>query len=527
MSVTTGLGGQLDETTRVPNGATHRVAPRRRVLLTLAVHPSLRRIGERVELVGLARGVELSRRSPELRTTDGRVTGPLLDPYISRSPLMLRASEAGGVVIDPMGGGAGVLVDATRLTGPVTVTADRLAQGVVLELGGRVVLLLHAVVGGDDPVPKYGLVGESAGIQRVRREITQAAGLPVPVLIRGPSGAGKELVARALHAASPRAARSYVAINLAALNPGTAIADLFGHVRGSFTGALQSRPGYFREADGGTLFLDEIGEASIEVQAMLLRVLESGEIQPIGGAPARRVDVRVIAATDANLDAAIGSGAFRPSLLHRLSGHELVVPSLRDRLDDVPRLLVHFLEHELRRAGQPELFEAMTRDCSRELPPAVMTQLLRHAWPGNVRQLSNVVRRMVGALLAEGDVLGVVEALAAGTGGRTPPAAPTPVPTSTGEPEPGTQVSDAELTAAMRANNWQIAATARQLGVSRNTLYARMKRTGQVRKARDLPRDELAELYSQQGGDLAAMAGLLGVSLRALQLRLRELELVP
>lgn len=520
------MGGQLDETTRAPTRAPDTAEPRRRVMLTVAMHPSLRRVGDRVDLVGLAGGVELSRRSPEFRTTDGRATGPLGDPYLSRSPLLLRTGAAGSVVIDPMGAGSGVTVDGARVTAPLTLSDERLARGVVLELGARVVLLLHAVVGGDAPTPKYGLIGESAAIQRVRREISLAAGLQVPVLIRGPSGAGKELVARALHAASPRAARSYVAINLAALNPGTAVAELFGHVRGSFTGALASRPGYFGEADGGTIFLDEIGEAPIEVQAMLLRVLESGEVQPLGGAPTRRVDVRVLAATDANLEAAIESGAFRPALLHRLAGQELVVPPLVERLDDVPRLLVHFLEHELRRAGQSELFEALARDTSGRLPPALMVQLLRYTWPGNVRQMSNVARRLVGALLADSDVLAAVAGLVATAGERAPRAVATEV-TEADDPQTGAQISDAELTAAMRANDWQIAATARQLGVSRNTLYARMKRTGQVRKARDLPRAELAELYRREGGDLAAMAGQLGVSLRALQLRLRELDLVP
>jgi len=498
-------------------------------ILTIAAHPLLHRVGERSRLEDLAAGrtIELSRLGPEFRTCDGRLVGPIDEPHVSRTPLRLVPQGRGEVVlVPPDKKGTPVFVDGAPLRGAQVCGPDALQRGVVIDLSGRVVVLLHAHADIDESLPKYGFVGESAAIHRVRAEIMRAAALASPVLIRGESGTGKELVARAIHAASSRAARPYVALNMAALNPQTAAAELFGHGRGAFTGAVQEREGHFREADGGTLFLDEIGEAPVEVQVMLLRALETGEVQPVGGRPGRRVDVRLLAATDANLERAVLRGEFRVSLLHRLGGYELRVPPLRERVDDIPRLLVHFLELELRRADEAARLAALAADTSAWLPTRFMTRLLRHAWPGNVRQLSNTARRMVGLLLT-GQSLTDDVAMSADDepGDGAAPASAEPAEARAARAPHG-PTEDA-LLAAMERNGWQISATARDLGVSRKVLYARIAQSEHIHKARDLSPEALTAALASEGGDLGRVADALHVSVRALQLRLRELGLVP
>src|SRR6185436_13729067 len=172
--------------------------------------------------------------------------------------------------------------------------------------------------------------------------------------LRGETGTGKELLARAIHQASSRRAAPYFALNMAAIPASLAAAELFGAAKGAFTGADRRRVGYFGRAQGGTLFLDEIGELPADLQPLLLRVLENGEIQPVGGEETLRVDVRILAATDANLESAIEEGRFRAPLFHRLSGYELRLPSLRERRDDIGRLFIHFLRQELAALGEAD-----------------------------------------------------------------------------------------------------------------------------------------------------------------------------
>ena len=216
------------------------------------------------------------------------------------------------------------------------------------------------------------MVGESAALRQVRAHVERIADLPVPVLVRGETGTGKELVARAVHLRSPRRDGPFVSVNLGAIPRDLAAAELFGAVRGAYTGAAQDRPGFFRAARGGTLFLDEVGEAPPEVQAMLLRVLESGEMYPVGGQAPVATDVRLIAATDADLEERIRDGRFKAPLLHRLAGYEIRLPPLRERREDIGPLFVHFAREELERigeAGRPSCRGTRTRSrgCRRRL----------------------------------------------------------------------------------------------------------------------------------------------------------------
>ena len=229
-----------------------------------------------------------------------------------------------------------------------------------------------------------GLFGRSGGMLAVYKQIALACGADAPVLVMGETGTGKELVARAIHRNGARAARPFVPVNCGALPEGLLESELFGHVRGAFTGAVVDKRGLFEEARGGTLFLDEIGEMSKALQVRLLRALELGEVRPVGSARATTVDARVIAATHRDLERAVREGSFREDLFYRLHVFVIRVPPLRERREDIPLLAAHFL------AG----FAARGRGAA-ALTSAAVAALATHDWPGNVRELENTLERLV------------------------------------------------------------------------------------------------------------------------------------
>jgi two-component system nitrogen regulation response regulator GlnG len=228
------------------------------------------------------------------------------------------------------------------------------------------------------------LIGESPGMQAVFRTIGRLSRSDMSVLVTGESGTGKELVARALHEHGPRAGGPFVALNTAAIPRDLLESELFGHERGAFTGAVGRRHGRFQQAAGGTLFLDEIGDMPLELQTRLLRVLAEREFYPVGGREPVRADVRVIAATHQDLDALVRSGRFREDLYHRLNVVAIHLPPLRERRQDIPRLLEHFLAEAAAETGLPR----------RRLATSAMRRLQTHDWPGNVRELRNLCRRL-------------------------------------------------------------------------------------------------------------------------------------
>ncbi|MDB4932768.1 MAG: sigma-54 dependent transcriptional regulator, Fis family [Myxococcaceae bacterium] len=223
------------------------------------------------------------------------------------------------------------------------------------------------------------LIGESAAMQRLRAGIAKMAPSHLTVLIEGETGTGKEVIARALHQQSPRAGRPLVVFDCAAVSPNLIASELFGHVKGAFTGAVGSAEGAFRRADGGTLFLDEIGELPLDLQPALLRALEARQVKPVGGDGYRAVDVRVVAATNRGLEAEVQAGRFRQDLLFRLAVGRIKVPPLRSRVEDIPALAQHFA----RAVG------------GATLAPAVLAALASRPWRGNVRELRNVIERAV------------------------------------------------------------------------------------------------------------------------------------
>ncbi len=390
-----------DETTRA-DGSTGGPAPGHRtgLALTLVWHPDAARAGQRALLdAAPTQGtVDVSRATPMFARRGEETGAPLADDRLSRRPFHVTPLPDGGARLDLAGTSIPVAIRGQAVSQTTTFSAADLQRGVVLELGTRVALLLHTATteaaallsGGPGEDEEIG--GDSDAIRRVLWEIHRVADLPLPVLLRGETGSGKELVARAVHRMSPRRAEPFVAVNLGALTPTLAVSELFGAERGAFTGAVKKQVGYFEQARGGTLFLDEIGEAPVELQVALLRVLETGEMQTVGAQQARKADVRIVAATDADLEAKVRTGSFRAPLLNRLGAYEIRVPPLRERRDDVGRLLARFLGEELLRAGEPGRIGPTDKPW---LSAAIAARLADFDWPGNVRQLRNVVRQLV------------------------------------------------------------------------------------------------------------------------------------
>ena len=247
----------------------------------------------------------------------------------------------------------------------------------------------------NDPCLHAGMVGRSPAIATIREIVGTVAGSPSTVLISGESGTGKELIARALHLGSQRRDQPFIRVNCAAIPSGLLESELFGHERGSFTGAISSRPGRFELADGGTLFLDEVSEIPKESQVKLLRAIQESEFERVGGVKTLRVNVRLVAATNCNLEMAVKEGSFREDLYYRLNVVPIHLPPLRERIADLPLLIEHFIRRCNERLGKK--VSAIT--------PAALNALEHYPWPGNIRELENLIERMV--LFASGDMIDI------------------------------------------------------------------------------------------------------------------------
>ena len=302
------------------------------------------------------------------------------------------------------------------------------------------------------------LVAESRGMQTALRMMERVGPSDAHVLITGEHGTGKELVARWLHASSPRAARPLVTVNAGAIAEGVFESELFGHVKGAFTDARTDRVGCFELADTGTLFLDEIGTMPLEQQAKLLRVLQTGDLQRVGSSKTRRVDVRVLSATNVDVQQAVADGRFREDLLFRLNTVEVHLPPLRERREDVAPLALHFLRRQADRYRKP--LTGFT--------PAAMQALLDYPWPGNIRELEHTVERAV--LLSQGTAVGPEDLALRGRSG---------IPTAVAMEEKS--LEDAEqllIRKALSRHDGNVSHAAEALGLSRSALYRRLQRYG-------------------------------------------------
>ena len=334
---------------------------------------------------------------------------------------------------------------------------------------------------------RYEIVGQSPALRGVLESVQRSAPTNATVLLLGESGVGKELVARTIHRNSPRAGQRFIQVNCAAIPEELIESELFGHEKGSFTGATEKQVGKFEQADRGTIFLDEVGDMSQKTQAKVLRVLQEQEVERLGSARTIKVDVRVIAATNKNLEEAIERGEFREDLYFRLNVIPIVVPPLRDRREDIPRLVQHFAkrtaeEHNLK----PKRFE-----------PSAMDVLSRYRWRGNIRELRNTVERLM--IMTPADAVRVedlppdirnAEASVARTSAPVPASAAensaaNSVPKTDGQPAGAGTLREfkdaaerAYLVQKLRENNWNISKTAEIIDTPRSNLYKKLEQYG-------------------------------------------------
>ena len=387
---------------------------------------------------------------------EGEVDVTLADAGVSRLHARLVPTSEGWKVED-LGSSNGTRVNGMR------VESAFLEDGAVIEVGdSRIVFQVQTVEVGDPRAAPGGdrafpdLVGESPALEDLKELLRKVGPLPLSVLLLGESGTGKEALARAVHRLSEVSRGPYEVVDCTLLTGDHLRSELFGHVKGAFTGATSDRRGAFERASGGTVFLDEVGEIPLELQPQLLRVLEQGEVRPLGGERSRNVRVRVVSATHRDLEAMVRQGEFRQDLFYRLSAIRVEVPPLRERGDDPVVLAEHFL------------YKGLT------LSPGARDQIRSYPWPGNVRELRNAVQR-ASALAEDRTVQAEHLGLPAG-GPPSPAAASGPAVLAPGETRSLDETEAAAIRQALADCGGNRTEVARRLGISRSTLYAKLKK---------------------------------------------------
>jgi two-component system nitrogen regulation response regulator GlnG len=498
-----------------------------RYALTIAYHADWQRIGATVYLDGLGKGqpASISRLEPAFRLPFRDGSHTLDDRYISRKPLTIEQLN-GRLLLTPHPEGTEVRVDGQVIRAHHYLFEEALKTGVMIELGQRVILVLHSLSTEPCCRQMHRMLGVSEGIETVRRSIDRVA----------------ELVASALHNASLRCQRPMLAVNVGAIPDTLAVSELFGAKKGAFTGAVKDKPGYFVQAHDSTLFLDEIGDAPDEVQVALLRTLETGEVRPVGAAESVKVDVRLIAATDADLEGKLASQAFRNPLLQRLAGFEIWLPPLARRKADIGLLLAEFLRFEFDAIAEQRHYQALAGQFRDEPQPDTgaenlwyrfFLQALGFDWPGNIRQMRNIARQVaihnrqalhssipprIEAMLLEARppvaIAPEADDLDAGIDDDQADGVPRRKPST---------VTAAELAVALEQQRWDLKNTAELLNISRAALYKMIESNPDIRKAGDISVDELSRAYQRCAGNLEQMVAELKVSGAALKRRIREL----
>ena len=479
--------------------------------LTILWHPDASRIGEQFIGPDGEGTVEISRYSP-LFFRPGQDGVAIGHRAIARSPLQLRRTAGDALEITPPASAMAVEVNGQVLERVMRFERADMARGLVIGLGGHVLLCVHWMTCFPRTNALPGLLGVSSAAIATRELIRQVAGTDLAVLLLGETGTGKDVAARAIHAVGARSARPLVAVNMATLNESLAAADLFGAVKGAYTGAQAARTGLFAEADGGTLFLDELGDTPASVQPMLLRVLETGSYRPLGASQDASSSARLIAATDQDLDAK----GFNQPLLRRMEAFVIRVPPLRERREDIGVLLLEALRNCTADAAERNAF-----------PPALVSEMCNYDWPGNIRQLVNVTRRAVMAQRA-----GALPSLGQFVDLHTPPAPGAPgapvAPAEKSEAAARRRLADIgndDLLQAMEDNGWQISGAAQQLGVSRPSLYKLIEAHPDIRAPAAIAPGDVDAAWQASGGDVSACAARLKTPSEALRRHLRALGL--
>lgn len=494
--------------------------------LTIVWHPEQERIGDQAMITG--QHVSLSRYQPAFCKAAQNGL-PLGYAGISRTPLEFSIDAQGNVTISAPTSRMQVEIDGKELNGEqyqegqlqgsCLLSSEQINRGVIIGLGRAILLCLHWLTALPKNNTIAGLIGVSSSIQKIRDQIHQIASTNHGVLLLGETGTGKEVVAQAIHSLSLRHQKPLVSVNMAALNEDLAHADLFGAAKGAYTGAQNTRTGFFQEAEDATLFLDEIGNAPTSVQPMLLRVLETNDYRPLGATKDLTTNARIIAATDQDLY----GGGFNPALLRRLESFVINLPPLRNRREDLGVLILHLMQ-------SPSLASIADKNLSFTL----LTQFATYDWPGNVRQLRHFLKRiLIGMANNETPSFGSLV--------NTPPhritysAEPgnsyTPIatPSATSPTEKKTrkklnELSEDDIVNALEENEWNIQSAAQALGISRPSMYKLMDENSQIRRVERIPAAEIQQAWQASNSDIEACASLLKTPAEALRRHLRGLE---